>query len=296
MTFLRHYGRPSDNGPEQIIVTLCRKKLSGAARQVKTLNDGNKKRAQVHIHGKHTGVVQGATEVKRRIIYECRAYKRGGAPFSSEYKKSFFAITAAHRLHYNDLPAARSLSAPERSEDAENYREKGWLSCLGMLVKEREVMETIEGKECYTFTIQAKEGTRTSEIECACETNDQREKLLATILEIQNIQMLVAEKRSAAKKAPADPKVVVNLDDSGVEINIVDDEQYCKYECPYPNCESKVANAEEASEGGLCSLIRKETKKSMRSAAPPMSSKIAAEAPSMAPIKTAPEATKIAGP
>jgi hypothetical protein len=31
MTFLRHYGRPNDNGLEQIIVTLCRQKLSGGS-------------------------------------------------------------------------------------------------------------------------------------------------------------------------------------------------------------------------------------------------------------------------
>ena len=57
----------------------------------------------------------------------------------------------------------------------EKREPKGWLACLGMLVKKRDGTETIEGKERFTFTIQAKEESRTSDIPCAGETNDERE-------------------------------------------------------------------------------------------------------------------------
>ena len=126
-------------------------------------------------------------EARKRIIYACWAYKRGGGHFSSAYKKRYFVITA-DRLNYY--------------EDPEQYyqnREKGTLSCIGMLIrrdyivdednkvvalaKEYHGQETIEGNECFTFTLQAKEGSRTSDIKCACETNDEREQLLVTLIE-----------------------------------------------------------------------------------------------------------------
>ena len=104
------------------------------------------------------------------IIYACWAYKRGGGKFSSAYKKRYFVITAEQRLNYY--------------KDLEQYHqntEQGWLSCIGIIVKESHRTETIEKKECFTFTIQARKGSRTGELECACETNDEREKFLAAI-------------------------------------------------------------------------------------------------------------------
>ena len=175
----------------------------------------------MHTLASHTSDVPGATEDKKRILYECWSYKKGGGHFSTAYKKRYFVITVEHRLHYY--------------EGVEHYyqnREKGWLSCLGMLVKEREGMETIEGKECFTFTIQAKEGTCTSEIKCACETNKQRERLLATI---ENIEKLVAgkiaaenSKNSATVNAHADPTVVENLviEDKPREVPLVVKKKY----------------------------------------------------------------------
>jgi hypothetical protein len=159
----------------------------------------------LHTFTSHTSDVPDATADKNRILYECWSYKKGGGHFSTAYKKRYFVITVEHRLHYY-----------EGVEHYHQNREKGWLSCLGMLVNEREGIETIEGKECFTFTIQAKEGTRTSEIKCACETKEQRERLLATI---ENIEKLVVGKiaaetseNAATVKAHADPKVVENLD------------------------------------------------------------------------------------
>jgi hypothetical protein len=106
-------------------------------------------------------------------------------------------------------------------------------------------METIEGKECFTFTIQAKEGTRTSEIKCACETKEQRERLLATI---ENIEKLVAGKiaaenseNSATVKAHADPNVVVNLD-GDVKAQAKRDALIIPLRAPAPPTEKAVAS------------------------------------------------------
>ena len=139
---------------------------------------------------------QRREELKKRIIYDCWVYKRGagGLVHSSSYRKRYFVITDQQRLQYFEDP-----------DDYYQNRAKGWLSCLGMLVKDHTGTETIEGKVCFTFTIQAKEGSRTSEIQCACETNDGRAKLLATI-EAGNRQEMCMEmeQREAAGRAQQD--------------------------------------------------------------------------------------------
>jgi hypothetical protein len=38
--------------------------------------------------------------------------------------------------------------------------QKALAACLGMEIKQREATEKIEGNECFTFTLQAKEGSR----------------------------------------------------------------------------------------------------------------------------------------
>ena len=111
--------------------------------------------------------------LKKRIVYECWAYKKGeGGPFhSSAYKKRYLIITVDQRLSYYDDP---ECYYQERSPN-------GKLSCVGMQCTSIYGNEMIEGKECFPFTIQAKEeGLRTRH--CACETYDDREKLLASIV------------------------------------------------------------------------------------------------------------------
>jgi hypothetical protein len=157
------------------------------------------------IRHKHAGVVQGAREeANKRIVYESWVYKRGGGNFSSAYKKRYFVFTVDHRLNYYKDP-----------EDYYKNREKGWMSCLGMLIKERQGTETIEKKESFTFTILAKEGSRTNDMQCACETNEEREKLLATI---ENIQTLVAEKMTIAPQIVE--KTVERIVEKYVEVEV----------------------------------------------------------------------------
>jgi hypothetical protein len=123
-------------------------------------------------------------ELKKRmeelnILYECWVYTKGegGLLHSSAYRKWYFVVTDQQELSYYEYP-------PEAHH---HNRPEGTLSCVGMLVKQRDGTETIEGKECFTFTIQAKEGSRTSDMHCACETSHARQKLLATIEDVENI-------------------------------------------------------------------------------------------------------------
>ena len=119
------------------------------------------------------------------------AYTRGGgsALFSSSaYKKRYFVITVGKRLKYYKDP----------EDYYQNRGEKGWLSCLGMVVLERQGTKTIGKKDIFTFTIQAKEGSCTSDMHCACETNEEREQMLATIDNIEELAA-VRELCNAAK-------------------------------------------------------------------------------------------------
>ena len=119
-------------------------------------------------------------ELNKRVIYECWAYKRGeksGLLQSSAYKKRYFVITDDHQLCYYETKEHYYCKSEPR----------GWLSCHGMLVKERRGTEAIEGRTCFVFTIQAQEGSRKSEIPCACHTSTEREQLLATIESIASI-------------------------------------------------------------------------------------------------------------
>ena len=103
---------------------------------------------------------EAAAELKKRIIYECWVFKRGGGSFfsSTAYQKRYFVITDDQRLNYY-----------------EHYQQggepNGWVSCRGALVKARDGTETIEHKTCFTFTLQAQEGSCTSDILCACQTS-----------------------------------------------------------------------------------------------------------------------------
>jgi hypothetical protein len=118
---------------------------------------------------------------KPSIVYECWAYKKGegGLLHSSAYKKRYFIITDQQELRYYEYPEAHY----------QNREPLGKLSCVGMQVKDRDGKESIKGKECFTFTIQAKEeGSRVRH--CACETMEEREKLLATI---ENTEVCLAE-------------------------------------------------------------------------------------------------------
>ncbi len=118
---------------------------------------------------------------KPSILYECWAYKKGegGLLHSSAYKKRYFIITDQQELCYYKYPEAHY----------QNQEPMGKLSCVGMQVKDRDGKESIKGKECFTFTIQAKEeGSRVRH--CACETMEEREKLLATI---ENAEVCLAE-------------------------------------------------------------------------------------------------------
>jgi voltage-gated sodium channel len=111
--------------------------------------------------------------LKERIIYECWAYKKGeGGPFhSSAYRKRYLIITVDQHLSYYDDPECY-------------YQEmmpNGKLSCVDMQCTSIYGNEMIEGKKCFPFTIQAKEeGLRIRH--CACETCDDRDKLLASII------------------------------------------------------------------------------------------------------------------
>jgi hypothetical protein len=118
-------------------------------------------------------------ELKKHILYECWAYTKGegGLLHSSAYRKWYFVVTDQQELGYYEYPP----------ESLYHNRPEGTLSCVGMLVKQRDGTEAIQGKECFTFTIQAKEGSRTSDIHCACETSHARQKLLATIEDIEKI-------------------------------------------------------------------------------------------------------------
>jgi voltage-gated sodium channel len=123
--------------------------------------------------------MQDDKKLKKCVIYECWAYKRGeksGFLQSSAYKKRYFVITDDHRLCYHETKEHYCKGEP-----------RGWLSCDGMLVKERRGTEAIKGRTCFVFTIQAQEGSRTSEIQCACHTSAEREQLLATIESIASI-------------------------------------------------------------------------------------------------------------
>ena len=137
-------------------------------------------------------------ELKSRVLYECWAFKRGegGLLHSSAYRKRYFIITDQQRLNYYENPEDYYLSREP----------KGTLSCVGMLVKDGNGTETIgiaektdEGKVYFTFTLQAREGSRTSDIQCACETNVEREKLIATIQDIE--QVARSRKESPAPKS-----------------------------------------------------------------------------------------------
>ena len=124
-------------------------------------------------------------KLKKRVIYECWAYKRGeksGLLQSSAYKKRYFVITDDHQLCYYETKEHYYCKSEPR----------GWLSCHGMLVKERRGTEAIEGRTCFVFTIQAQEGSRKSEIPCACHTSTEREQLLATI---ESIASMTEKKR-----------------------------------------------------------------------------------------------------
>jgi hypothetical protein len=137
-------------------------------------------------------------ELKSRVLYECWAFKRGegGLLHSSAYRKRYFIITDQQRLNYYESPEDYYLSREP----------KGTLSCVGMLVKDGNGTETIgiadktdEGKVYFTFTLQAREGSRTSDIQCACETNVEREKLIATIQDME--QVACSRKESPAPKS-----------------------------------------------------------------------------------------------
>jgi len=111
---------------------------------------------------------QREMDLKARIIYECWGYEKdeGGLVDSSAYTKRYFVITVDHDLSYYDRPECYYQNQP-----------KGTLSCLGMQCTGGDGKETIEGKECFTFTIQAKEEGERARL-CACETMEARDKLL----------------------------------------------------------------------------------------------------------------------
>jgi hypothetical protein len=131
-------------------------------------------------------------ELKKRIIYECWAYKKA-PPFSS-YRKRYLVITDQQELNYYEYPEAHY----------QNREPNGKLSCVGMQVKDRDGKEIIQGKECFTFTLQAEEGGwfGSSGKHFACETKEAREKLLATIENIevsshtQNLSLLAITEKS----------------------------------------------------------------------------------------------------
>ena len=133
--------------------------------------------------------------LKSRIIYECWAYKsgKGGLLHSDSYKKRYFVITDQQYLNYYEGP-----------EEYYQNRAKGSLSCVDMLVKNRNGMEIIEGKVCYTCTIRANGQTR--DFHCAFETTDRREKFLEAIDNVQKIcfsKWQALELEEQLKKAPS---------------------------------------------------------------------------------------------
>ncbi len=133
--------------------------------------------------------------LKSRIIYECWAYKsgKGGLLHSGAYKKRYFVITDQQYLNYYEGP-----------EEYYQNRAKGSLSCVDMLVKNRNGMETIEGKVCCTCTIRANGQAR--DFHCAFETTDRREKFLEAIDNVQKIcfsKWQALELEEQLKKAPS---------------------------------------------------------------------------------------------
>jgi len=133
--------------------------------------------------------------LKSRIIYECWAYKsgKGGVLHSDAYKKRYFVITDQQYLNYYEGP-----------EDYYQNRAKGSLSCVDMLVKNRNGTDIIEGKVCYTCTIRANWQTR--DFHFAFETTDRREKLLEAIENVQKIcfsKWQALELEEQLKKAPS---------------------------------------------------------------------------------------------
>ncbi len=129
-----------------------------------------------------------------RVIYACWVYKRGaGGMFHSfAWKRRYFVITDEERLIYYEDP-----------EGYHQNREKGSLLCRGMLFKgagKTTIEVLVAGKKTKkavtTFTMQAKEGLSTREIECACETDEEVQRLKSTM---ENIEDIAEEKKAAAK-------------------------------------------------------------------------------------------------
>ncbi len=134
---------------------------------------------------------QRREDLKARIVYECWGYKKGegGILHSSAYKKRYFMITVDKRLSYYEDSESYYLNKPPN----------GSLSCVGMQCTSSDGKETIDSKECFTFTIQAKEeGERIRH--CACETPEEREKLLATIEHIEASVATERKRRGELKK------------------------------------------------------------------------------------------------
>ncbi len=138
--------------------------------------------------------------LKSRIIFECWAYKsgKGGLLHSDAYKKRYFVITDQQYLNYY-----------EGSEEYYQNRPKGSLSCVDMLVKNRNGMENIEGKVCYTCTIRANGQTR--DFHFAFETTDRRLKFLEAIDNVQKICFSKWQALELEEQLKKTPSAVVQL-------------------------------------------------------------------------------------
>ena len=124
----------------------------------------------VHSHSSDAGVHRVHAS---SVLHSCWGYKRGDGLSmlgGTAFKKRFFVVTDDHSLRYY-----------ASQTDHDDMSPKGELSCIDMTIERDSGVQKIDGISCFTFTLTAAHGTRTSKIECACENVEQRASLIAAI-------------------------------------------------------------------------------------------------------------------
>ncbi len=124
-------------------------------------------------------------------------------------------IRVIRHTHAGVVQGAREAVNKRIVHESWVYKRVGGNFSSGMLIKERQGTETIEKKESFTFTNMAKEGSRTNDMQCTCETNEEREKLFSTI---ENIKTLVAEKMTITPQIVE--KTVERIVEKYVEVEV----------------------------------------------------------------------------
>ena len=129
----------------------------------------------VHFHSSDAGVHRVYAS---SVLYSCWGYKRGDGLSvlrGTAFKKRYFVVTEDHTLRYYASQTDHDDNIP-----------KGELSCIDMTIERDTGVQKIDGISCFTFTLTAAHGTRTSKIECACQNAEDRASLLAAIESVAN--------------------------------------------------------------------------------------------------------------